>query len=56
MFLDNFEVKRSHVAIHEWVHKADLQPLSTVSRDQPVVTRRWSASTARALAVRRCQS
>ena len=27
-------VNRSHIAIHNWVHKADLQPISTVSADQ----------------------
>ena len=27
-------VDHSHVAIHNWVHKADLQPISTVSADQ----------------------
>jgi len=26
-----------HVAIHNWVHKADLQPISTVSADQLAV-------------------
>ena len=30
-------VNRSHVAIHNWVHKADLQPISTVSADQLAV-------------------
>ena len=32
--LDELGVKRSHVAIHEWVHKVDVQPLSTVTADQ----------------------
>jgi len=27
----------SRVAIHNWVHKADLQPISTVSEDQLAV-------------------
>jgi transposase-like protein len=36
-FLDELGVSRSHVAIHEWVHKAELQPLSTVSADQLAV-------------------
>ncbi|MEF8975897.1 MAG: IS6 family transposase [Halapricum sp.] len=36
-FLDELGVDRSHVAIHEWVHKADLQPISTVSADQLAV-------------------
>jgi transposase-like protein len=27
-------VKRSHVTIHNWVHKADLQPISTVTAGQ----------------------
>ena len=36
-FLDKLGVDRSHVAIHEWVHKADLQPISTVSADQLAV-------------------
>jgi len=35
--LDNLGVERSHVAIHEWVHKADLQPVSTVTADQLAV-------------------
>ena len=36
-FLDELGVKRSHVAVHEWVHKADLQPISTVTADQLAV-------------------
>ena len=36
-FLDELGVKRSHVAVHNWVHKADLQPASTVSSDQLAV-------------------
>ena len=32
--LERFGIDRSHVAIHNWVHKADLQPISTVSEDQ----------------------
>jgi len=36
-FLDELGVQRSHVAIHNWVHKADLQPLSTVSANQLAV-------------------
>ena len=36
-FLDELGVRRSHVAIHNWVHKADLQPVSTVSADQLAV-------------------
>jgi len=36
-FLESFGINRSHVAIHNWVHKADLQPISTVSADQPAV-------------------
>ena len=36
-FLDELGVDRSHVAIHEWVHKADLQPISTVTADQLAV-------------------
>ena len=35
--LDELGVERSHVAIHEWVHNADLQPLSTVTADQLAV-------------------
>ena len=27
-------VDRSHVAIHNWVHNAELQPISTVTADQ----------------------
>ena len=36
-FLDELGVQRSHVAIHNWVHTADLQPISTVSADQLAV-------------------
>ena len=36
-FLDELGVQRSHVAIHDWVHKADLQPISTVTADQLAV-------------------
>lgn len=36
-FLDELGVQRSHVAIHDWVHKADIQPISTVSADQLAV-------------------
>jgi len=35
--LELFESKHSHVVIHNWVHKADLQPISTVSADQLAV-------------------
>jgi len=35
--LENLGVERSHVAIHDWVHKADLQPVSTVTADQLAV-------------------
>ena len=30
-------VDQSHVVIHNWVHKADLQPISAVFEDQPAV-------------------
>jgi len=33
-FLEIFGINRSRVAIHNWVHKADLQPISTVSADR----------------------
>jgi transposase-like protein len=36
-FLDELGVKRSHVAIHDWVQKAELQPISTVSSDHIAV-------------------
>ena len=36
-FLEEYGIDRSHVAIHNWVQKADLQPLSTVSEDQLAV-------------------
>jgi len=36
-FLEELGVQRSHVSIHEWVHKADLQPMSTVTADQLAV-------------------
>jgi len=35
--LESLGVERSHVTIHEWVHKVDLQPISTVTADQVVV-------------------
>jgi len=33
-YLELFAIERSHVVIHNWVHKANLQPISTVSADQ----------------------
>ena len=36
-FLDELGVQRSHVAVHERVHKADRQPISTVTADQLAV-------------------
>ena len=36
-FLGEYGIDRSHVAIHNWVHKADLQPISTVSENQLAV-------------------
>ena len=36
--LEELGVNRSHVAIHEWVHKVELQPISTVTADQLAVT------------------
>jgi putative transposase len=36
-FLETLGVQRSHVAIHDWVHKAELQPLSTVTADHLAV-------------------
>jgi putative transposase len=35
--LERLGVERSHVAIHDWVHKAHLQPISTVTADQIAV-------------------
>ena len=35
--LDKLGAHRSYVAIHDWVHKADLQPVSTISSDQLAV-------------------
>ena len=35
--LERLGVERSHVAIHDWVHKAELQPMSTVTADQVAV-------------------
>jgi putative transposase len=32
--LGELGVQRSHVAVHNWVHKAELQPISTLSADQ----------------------
>jgi transposase-like protein len=39
-FLDELGVQHSHVSTHEWVHKADLQPISTVTADQPAVDKK----------------
>jgi len=39
-FLDELGVQRSHVAIHDWVHKANLQLISTVTVDQLAVDER----------------
>jgi len=36
-FLEELGVNRNHVAIYNWVHKADLQPISTVSANQLAV-------------------
>jgi len=36
-FLDVFGVDRVRSTIHNWVHKANLQPISTVSEDQLAV-------------------
>jgi transposase-like protein len=36
-FLDELGVNRSHVAVHDWVQKAELQPILTVSADQLAV-------------------
>jgi len=36
-FLDELRVQHSHVAVHEWVHRADLQPSSAISADQIAV-------------------
>jgi len=36
-FLEQYGIDRSHVAIHNRVHKVDLQPLSTASEDQLAV-------------------
>ena len=35
--LEELGVQRSHVAIRNWVHKANLQPISTVTADQLAV-------------------
>lgn len=32
--LEKWGIDRSHVAVHNWVHKADLQPESSVTADQ----------------------
>ncbi len=32
--LELFGIDRSYVAVHNWVHKANLQPISTVSENQ----------------------
>ncbi len=36
-YIERFGIDRSHVTVHNWVHKADLQPISTVSEDQLAV-------------------
>ena len=36
-YIELFGIDRSHVAIHNWVRKADRQPISTVSEDQLAV-------------------
>jgi transposase-like protein len=36
-FLEKLRVQCSHIAVHNWVHKPDLQPMSTVSADQLAV-------------------
>ena len=35
--LEELGVQRSYVSIHEWVHKAELQPISTVTANQLAV-------------------
>ncbi len=57
-FLEELGVQRSHVSIHEWVHKADLQPISTVTADQLAVDEKMIRSMDRnfgctALSIRR---
>lgn len=37
-FLEEYGIDRSHVAIHNWVHKANLQPISIVSEDHSRLT------------------
>jgi putative transposase len=36
-FIEEYGIDRSHVAIHNWVHKTGLQPISTDSEDQLAV-------------------
>jgi len=36
-FLEEYGINRSYVAIHNWVYRTDLQPISTVSEDQLAV-------------------
>jgi len=36
-FLDEYGIDRSHVAIHNGIHRVNLQPISTVSEDQLAV-------------------
>ena len=36
-FLYKLGVQRSHVVVHEWIHKADLQPISTMIADHLAV-------------------
>ena len=53
--LEELGVKRSYVAVHNWVHKADLQPISTVSADQLAVDEESGPRQRRQLLAVRCR-
>ena len=43
--LESLGVKRVHSIIHNWVHKADLQPDSGNTPNQVAVDEKWFGST-----------
>jgi len=51
-FLDELGVSRSHIAIHNWVRKANLQPISAVSADRLAVDGKVICINGRLLTVR----
>ena len=51
--LDELGFSRSHIVIHNWVRKADLQPISAVSADRLAVDGKAIYINGRLLTVRR---